>query len=143
MNLNHNALFGTIPSQLFRQCNSLRVISPSRNPLQGALPSNLSCFSSLSALKLPANHLSKSLPNSIWFLKYLRSLYLSHNSFIIIVHVGIGALSSLWEIPFKNNDLSGPWTIDLGYHYLLTNLDLSYNVILGILQNIVQWLNFV
>ena len=143
MNLNHDALFGAIPSQLFRQCNSLWVIPPSQNPLQGTLPYNLSSFYSWSTLNLSENHLSKSLPNSIWFLKYLRSLYLSHNSFIITVHVGNGALSNIWEIHFKNKNLSGPLPINLGDHYLLRNSDFSYNVILGILPNFVQWLNFV
>ncbi|KAH9297433.1 hypothetical protein KI387_029115, partial [Taxus chinensis] len=50
----------------------------------------------------------------IWSLTNLRSLDLSHNSFVGIVPEGVGGLTSLREIHLSSNNFSSPIPSDLG-----------------------------
>ncbi|XP_039026886.1 phytosulfokine receptor 1-like [Hibiscus syriacus] len=120
LNLFHNYICGTLPTELFRLKN-LEVLDVSDNGFIGIIPEeHLSgiCFygevpqgvgncTSLQYLWLNGNNF-RSLTKGIFrLLQDLRVLYLQNNIFSGPLNHGIGCLSSLVELDISSNSFSG------------------------------------
>nr|XP_027125665.1 receptor-like protein EIX2 [Coffea arabica] len=107
LNLNSNNIFGTLTEVIdgLSECTN----------------------SSMETLDLTFNQLSGNIPNSLGFLKNLRSLRLRNNSFTGSIPDTIGNLSSLEQLYLSFNQMSGAIPESLGKLVSLVYLDLHEN----------------
>jgi hypothetical protein len=136
LELNDNALSGSLPSELALLSNSLirlRLTGNSLNQddkitrLSGTLPSELGQLTLLEVLSLKNHGISGSLPSQIGQLSRLNVLDLEGNELDGSISTSIGKLQQLNNLYMALNRISGGLPSELGQLSLLVNLDFYGN----------------
>ena len=91
----------------------IRLWLPSTE-LQGAIPTELGCLTSLKELELQDNQLSGSIPAELGRLTSLTKLDLHNNRLSGSIPAELGHLTNLAELNLSKNQLSGPIPSELG-----------------------------
>ncbi|ESR55377.1 hypothetical protein CICLE_v10018798mg [Citrus x clementina] len=119
LDLSHNGLFGTIPSQI-GNLSKLSYISLDSNQFSGKIPAELI------DLQLSINQLTGYIPYSLGNVTSLSSLLLAKNKLYGSLPPFVGNLTNLKELYLLNNSLSGSIPPSLG-NSMLTYLVLDFN----------------
>jgi hypothetical protein len=136
LELNDNALSGTLPSELALLSNSLIRLLLTGNSLNetdqmprlsGSLPSELGQLTLLEVMSLNNNDISGSLPSQMGQLSLLSVLDLERNELNGSLPTTIGNLRQLNNLYMAFNRLSGALPSELGYLSMLVNLDFYGN----------------
>ncbi|KAM4108590.1 hypothetical protein ACB094_03G055700 [Castanea mollissima] len=141
VDLSHNSLFGTIPSNIVH-LSKLLILKLSYNQFTGRIPSEigqltstipafLGNLSNLTTLHLHMNQLLGSIPQELGMLSSLADLELSVNSLTGTIPGSLGNLSNLTTLYLHTNQLFGSVSQELGMLSFLTNLRLSINSLTG------------
>ncbi|OIW20372.1 hypothetical protein TanjilG_09532 [Lupinus angustifolius] len=153
LNLSHNNISGTVPSE-FTTCSSLQLLDISHNKFTGELV--VSVFAEMSSLKklvLSFNEFTGSLPESFSKMVGLESLDLSANNLSGSIPKGLcqDPKNSFKELYLQNNNFSGSIPSTLSNCSNLVALDLSFNYLTGTipaslgslsnLRDLIMWLN--
>ena len=110
----------------------LTALALPNNNLSGTLPGLLTDLSALASLDLSGNAgLTGSIPATLGSLVALTSLDLSGSGWTGSVPVALGSLTALTTLDLSDNGLSGAIPSQLGLLTALTTLDLSGNAALG------------
>ncbi|XP_030481510.2 receptor-like protein EIX2 [Cannabis sativa] len=137
LHLHENSLEGQLSRNLGKLCN-LQTLKLSGNKFIGEISYFINDLSrcsnnSLEALDLGFNALTGYLPESLGFIKSLKSILLWHNSFQGSIPASIGNLSCVKEIYLSNNQLSGNIPISLGQLSTLVVLEIKDNNFEGVI----------
>ncbi|XP_014492982.2 LRR receptor-like serine/threonine-protein kinase GSO1 isoform X1 [Vigna radiata var. radiata] len=132
--LDDNSLYGSIPNSFLN--SSLQLLNLSYNNLVGKLPSVIGNFSYLAMLSLSNNHLQGSIPTRLVELEHLSYLDISNNNLTGYVPSFVNA--SLEYIHLSNNRLSGLPSRMFNERSSLIILDLSYNEVVGSIQDMME-----
>ena len=132
LNLNNQAIAGSIPTQLGNLTN-LTALWLSSNQLTGSIPTQLGNLTKLVSLNLRNNRLTGSIPTQLGSLTKLQGstfspgLNLSNNQFTGSIPTQLGSLTELVSLSLSTNQLTGSIPAELGSLTKLTNLNLSNN----------------
>ena len=130
LNLDDNALTGTIPTALGRLAE-LQGLYLGDNELTGPIPDTLGRLTNLLGLYLGGNTLSGPLPAAIGSPANLRSLRLDRNRLSGRLPAALGNLADLEELDLSTNDFTGPVPDALGSLANLERLQLHANDLTG------------
>jgi Leucine-rich repeat (LRR) protein len=141
LNLSHNTLSGSLPSEFFSYLNRLHILDLSYNHLSGELPSSSSyTTSALQTVDFSSNQFSGKIPSS--FLQQavagrtLTNFNVSHNSFTGSIPASIFCLdnssrNSVRFLDFSNNHFSGQIVRGLGFCSALEIFRAGFNDLSG------------
>ena len=132
LNLNRNALTGSIPPELGGLA-SLEWLGLGDNELTGRIPPELGQLSSLGTLELPDNNLTGPIPPELGGLVRLAHVDLSQNALTGPIPSEIGELANLSWLSLRENNLTGPVPPELGGLADLKWLHLGYNKLTGLI----------
>ncbi len=131
LNLENNALQGTIPSSMSSLSN-LTSLDLNTNILTGEIPSSLGALLELTYLSLHHNNLSGVLSPTLGSLSNLTVMDLSHNGTLTgLIPIAFCNLANLTILNLSNNQLSGAIPKELGILTKLVRLDLNNNRLEG------------
>ncbi|XP_074279340.1 putative inactive receptor kinase At1g48480 [Silene latifolia] len=119
------SLSGEIPTGIFKNLTSLKLLSLRFNALTGILPSDLGSCVQLRSLYLQDNALGGVIPGFISELKNLVRLNLGNNNFTGEVSGSFRDLSRLKTLYLENNQLTGflpEWKLELDQFNVSNNL---------------------
>ncbi|CAA2976909.1 probable LRR receptor-like serine threonine-kinase At3g47570 [Olea europaea subsp. europaea] len=136
LSMDNNQISGLFRVNLFNK-SSLEYLSLRNNELSGYIPREIGNFTMLKKLYLQNNTFTGLIPQEVSSLHKLKEIYLSYNSLngsITSIPPGLFNISTLKEIGFTSNDLSGYLPLDLGNRLPnLKELKLNLNKIGGII----------
>ncbi|KAK7373667.1 hypothetical protein VNO80_07083 [Phaseolus coccineus] len=138
LSLNDNNFSGSLPSNIFN--TSIISLDVSNNHLVGKIPSLLKNISGLSELRMSNNHFEGFIPLELTQLEDLEHLDLSQNNLTGLVPSFLN--SSMKFIHLSNNHLTGLTRKMFTGNSPLVMLDLSYNEILGGIQDMIEDLSY-
>ncbi|KAF0543812.1 L domain-like protein [Gigaspora margarita] len=136
LDLNSNALTGSIPASLM-QLSNLKTLVLGINQLSGSIPTTISSAKfqkTITQLDLGNNTLTGTIPDSLSQLPNLQFLYLGNNQFNGQIPASLATLANLKELLLNNNKLSGNIPDALG-NITLTRLLLTGNTLTGAVPN--------
>ncbi|MBO1350423.1 MAG: putative Ig domain-containing protein [Hormoscilla sp. GUM202] len=113
--------------------NRVTAIDLPSNSLSGTLPSELGDLGKLRELDLSENSLSNAIPSELGSLGNLQQLDLSENSLSNAIPSELASLGNLLSLDLSENDLTGAIPSELGDLGNLQDLDLSENDLNGTL----------
>ena len=132
LTLRQNEMSGSLASVAFEtHAPNLEVIQLDSNHLTGTLPKSLFKLTKLVSLKLDSNDLSGSIPPEISALERLEQLDLRQNGLIGAIPKQVFALVNLKKFDISKNTLSGPLSGHISALRHLLSLDLSRNKLSG------------
>ncbi|KAM1010688.1 hypothetical protein ACFX2C_046139 [Malus domestica] len=134
LNLSHNAIFGTIPSEI-EFLKSLQILDLSGNNINGSIPHEVGMLGNLTILSLKDNNLSGNLPTEICMLNSLSVINVADNNLMGSIPEAIGNLISLKELYLMGNQLIGNIPPEVGKLKFLTHLGLVGNKLNGSLPS--------
>ncbi len=106
INLNHNNLVGTLPTQI-GDLTSLTTLYLTSNQITGNIPVEIGNLSSLTSLSLNYNQLTGNIPVEIGNLSLLQIINLSGNQLSGTIPSELGNLTNLTYFDMEENQLSG------------------------------------
>ncbi|XP_042047252.1 probable LRR receptor-like serine/threonine-protein kinase At3g47570 [Salvia splendens] len=121
---------GLIPREIMRLSSLSIVLNLSHNALEGSIPSEVGSLRNLAALDLSSNRLSGVIPTSLSSCVSLQRLYLDENLLQGEIPVGMSSLMGLQELDLSQNNLSGSIPSFLE-NLKLETLNLSFNRLQG------------
>ena len=130
LELGHNGLSGTIPSELGTLAHLERLLLHG-NELRGEIPLELGNLVNLTSLSLSENQLHGTIPRALGNLTNLAGLYLDSNQLHGTVPPELGNLTNLAVLWLDSNQLSGTVPSELGDLTNLFGLSLSGNQLGG------------
>ncbi|XXG89851.1 hypothetical protein AAC387_Pa12g1756 [Persea americana] len=130
LNLSHNSLVGTIPSQV-AILSKLATLDLSVNQISGSIPQELGNLMNLNELDLSDNLLTGSIPYSLGNLTKLTVLHLYVNQINGSIPQELGDLENLVMLNLSNNLLTGSIPSSFGNLTMLAHLSLFKNQITG------------
>ncbi|CAN6569190.1 unnamed protein product [Malus baccata var. baccata] len=136
LHLSYNALRGEISSSIGNM-TSLVNLHLDNNPLEGKIPNSLGHLCKLKDLDLSKNHFTVQRPSEIF--KSLsrcgpdgiKSLSLRNTNVSGPIPMSLGNMSSLEKLDISVNQFHGTFTEVIGQLKMLTDLDISYNLLEG------------
>ncbi|EEF47401.1 serine/threonine-protein kinase bri1, putative [Ricinus communis] len=137
LDLSQNIFAGKLSKRFGTLCN-LRMLDISLNSFSGEINEFINglaeCTNSrLETLHLQYNKLTGSLPESLGYLRSLKSLLIMHNSVSGSIPESIGNLSSLQELLLSYNQIKGSIPVSFGQLSSLVSLDTQGNQFEGII----------
>jgi Leucine-rich repeat (LRR) protein len=130
LDLSHNSLHGTIPSNI-GNLSKLSYLALPANNLTGCIPASLGNLTNLNTLDFTNNNLSGPIPQQLGMLSSLSKLYLSTNKLTGFIPDSLGNLTKLTMLLLCNNQLSGSIPPTLGKLKFLTALGFFENQLSG------------
>ncbi|KAI3983394.1 hypothetical protein MKX01_013461 [Papaver californicum] len=103
--VSQNFLEGTLDTTICANSTRMRVLKLSVNYFTGAFLAGLGNCTSLQHLSLDSNYFSGILPDDLWMLKQLNTLYIQDNSLTGPL-IGVANLSSLVQLDISENRFS-------------------------------------
>ena len=132
LDLSHNDILGSLPSELYQLRRNLKEIKMHNVSLEGKIPDFL-YHMNLSHLDLGFNNLSGSISSEISHLSNLRFLHFGSNTLSGSIPKGIFALNQLRHLNLGQNYLKGSVPLGIGTsHSQLRQLTLGPNGLNGI-----------
>lgn len=107
VSLSGNRFSGTIPTWIFSNNCSLRVLDLSENDFSGQLPAEVSNCKGLEELNLWGNNFTGPIPEEIGLLPNIRALYLGNNSFSREIPESLTGLNNLMFLDLSRNGFGG------------------------------------
>ncbi|XP_044954815.1 MDIS1-interacting receptor like kinase 2-like [Hordeum vulgare subsp. vulgare] len=133
--LSHNQISGSFPSDLPSSLPNLQHLMLQENELSGEIPSQIKQLEGLVGLNLSANHLSGPIPRELGYLNKLATLDFSHNNLTGPIPTNLGNLTKLTILYLDGNKFLGHIPRELGYLDNLEELYLSNNNLTGSIPN--------
>ncbi|XP_045809803.1 probable LRR receptor-like serine/threonine-protein kinase At3g47570 [Trifolium pratense] len=131
LELSHNKLRGTIPSEVFTLFSLSNLLNLSHNSLSGSLPREVGLLKNIDVLDISENHLSGDIPTTIGECISLEYLYLQGNSFNGTIPSSFASLKGLRYLDLSRNQLSGSIPDVMQNITLLEHLNVSFNMLDG------------
>ena len=128
LNLRSNRLRG--PATSLARCTALAQLDVASNALTGALPASRA-WEQLVTLSLGNNKFGGSIPTELYFLPTLTYLDLSRNALTGSLEVDINLLTYLRELDVSSNNLTGEVGVDVFYLPQLSRLNMANNDLSG------------
>lgn len=103
-----NALTGPIPSAIFNNMSSLKLLGLANNKLEGSLPDNI-CHNlpTVQEIVLAYNQLDGPIPSQWLQCEELQTLGLAKNSFVGSISTSMRNLTNLIRLDLSDNNLTG------------------------------------
>ncbi|CAN6569189.1 unnamed protein product [Malus baccata var. baccata] len=140
--LSYNALRGEISSSI-GNLTSLVNLHLDDNHLEGKIPNSLGHLCKLKVLDLSENHFTVQRPSEIFESLSrcgpdgIKSLSLRYTNILGPIPMSLGNLSSLEKLDISLNQFNGTFTTDvIGQLKMLTDLDISYNLLEGAVSEV-------
>ena len=130
LNLGHNGLGGSIPSEL-GNLPSLDTLSLEGNDLTGEIPLELGQLTRVRLVSLADNGLTGPIPPELGSLANLTGLWLHDNELSGAVPTELASLANLEILNLADNELTGAIPTELGTFSNLKGLDLAGNNFTG------------
>jgi Leucine-rich repeat (LRR) protein len=108
LTISGTGIVGTIPSAIGTAFPALATLDLSHNHLNGSIPSQLGNLKSLGSFDLSFNNLTSTIPSSLSSLVNLGLMKLYSNQLTGTVPSGFSALTNIAEFSVNNNYLYGP-----------------------------------
>lgn len=107
VSLSDNKFFGLVPTWIFSQNCSLRVLDLSENQFVGEFPADISNCKDLEMLSLWGNKFTGPIPKEIGSLPNIQALYLGNNSFSREIPETLVGLKNLRFLDLSRNNFGG------------------------------------
>ncbi|MCD9644913.1 hypothetical protein HAX54_033439 [Datura stramonium] len=131
INLNYNALSGTLQNDICHNLPRLEGLHIAKNQISGQLPSNLDKCKELTYLALSYNQFTGNLPRDMWNLTKLQHLFLGWNNITGQIPSDIDNLSAIRRLSLRRNNLVGILPPSIGNLSYLEMIDLGQNSLHG------------
>ncbi|XP_030458832.2 receptor kinase-like protein Xa21 [Syzygium oleosum] len=131
VDLNHNDLSGSLPSDLCSRWPNIQWLSLSENKFSGQLPETLTQCKELLMLSLSYNRFQGSIPRDMDSLQKLQELYLGVNNLTGTIPRNIGNMSSLHMLDLGFNYIGGDIPSEISKLVNLNFMSLQRNLLTG------------
>ncbi|CAL0303058.1 unnamed protein product [Lupinus luteus] len=135
LNLSFNSFNGSIPTNLGKSM-VLEKLMLSVNSFSGKIPDRILSYRNLTVIDLSANNLSGTIPSDIGKLSKLESLILSSNELEGEIPISLRNITTLTRFAANQNKFKGVLPPGITTH--LTSLDLSYNYLMSIPEDLLS-----
>ncbi|KAL3747389.1 hypothetical protein ACJRO7_016209 [Eucalyptus globulus] len=131
VNLKHNHLSRSLPSDLCYRWPNIQILSLHQNQFSGMLPETLTQCKELIILWLSYNRFQGSIPRDIDSLQKLQKIYIGANNLTGTIPRTIGNMSSLHVLDIAENCIEGEIPNEIGNLVNLQKMNLGVNLLTG------------